>query len=101
MNQAQHLFKQTQQACQMMGFHLSDLSNVFDLDNDAIDPNSQQGELARTLIHICQLLQALMGYAAMKSFMFCENKNTKGMPIEQIKMPGGIEAIHAYLDAIP
>lgn len=67
-----------------------------------LDPDSKAGELALLLIRCYRSLYALVGgdTAAMRHWMQTQNRDTGGVPAEQVRSVQGLVAVVEYLDAM-
>jgi hypothetical protein len=67
-----------------------------------LDPASKAGELALLLIRCYRSLFALVGgdSAAMRHWMRTPNRDTGGVPAEQVRSVQGLVEVVAYLDAM-
>ncbi len=67
-----------------------------------LDPNSKAGELALMLIRCYRSLYALVGGQpeAMRHWMQTANRDTGGIPAEQIGSVQGLNRVLEYLDAM-
>jgi hypothetical protein len=67
-----------------------------------LDPASKAGELALLLIRCYRSLYALVGGdpVAMQHWMHTRNRDTGGVPAEQVRSVQGLVAVVEYLDAM-
>lgn len=67
-----------------------------------LDPSSKAGELALLLIRCYRSLYALVGGdpAAMRHWMQTPNRDTGGVPAEQVRSVQGLVTVVEYLDAM-
>ncbi|MCG6940876.1 MAG: MbcA/ParS/Xre antitoxin family protein [Thiohalocapsa sp.] len=67
-----------------------------------LDPASKAGELALLLIRCYRSLYALVGGdpAAMRHWMRTANRDTGGVPAEQVRSVQGLVTVVEYLDAM-
>lgn len=67
-----------------------------------LDPTSKSGELALLLIRCYRSLYALVGGdpVAMQHWMHTRNRDTGGVPSEQVRSVQGLVAVVEYLDAM-
>jgi hypothetical protein len=67
-----------------------------------LDPGSKAGELALLLIRCYRSLYALVGgdLAAMQHWMHTQNRDTGGVPADQVRSVQGLVAVVEYLDAM-
>jgi len=67
-----------------------------------LDPAGKAGELALLLIRCYRSLYALVGgdAAAMRHWMHTRNRDTGGVPAEQVRSVQGLVAVVEYLDAM-
>lgn len=105
------LAKAVLNAAEQMGLKQSDLSAVLGVhrtaisrmkQNQQLDPDSKQGELALLLIRIARALYALTGGDKdwIQHFMRMPNSQTGGVPLEQIKTIQGLMMVLRFVDAI-
>jgi hypothetical protein len=68
----------------------------------SLDPNSKPGELALLLIRVYRGLYPLVGGEpeTMRHWMHKENRDTGGVPAEQIRQVQGLIRVVEYLDAM-
>lgn len=71
-------------------------------DDFKLDPLSQEGKRALSLIRIYQVLYTLCGGDVdwMRYFMNSNNVATKGIPIQQIETVNGLQIVLQYLDEV-
>lgn len=83
-----------------LGLHRSGISRL--KSNPSLDPASKQGEIAMMIIRITRALHALTGgdSAWMQHFMHTPNKETGGIPAEQIATLTGLTTVLRFTDAI-
>ena len=69
----------------------------------SIDPDSEQGKRALSLIRISIALEMLNGGNVEMIHHFMRNKNflTRGVPVEQVQHPEGLVQILEFVEAIP
>ncbi len=67
-----------------------------------LEPASKAGELALLLIRCYRSLYALVGgdAAAMRHWMHTPNRDTGGVPAEQVRSVQGLVEVLTYLDAM-
>lgn len=67
-----------------------------------LDPASKSGELALLLIRCYRSLYALVGgdQASMRHWMHTANRDTGGVPAEQVQSVAGLIRVVEYLDAM-
>ena len=67
-----------------------------------LDPDSQAGELALLVIRCYRSLYALVDgdAAAMRHWMHTANRDTGGVPAEQVRSVQGLVGVVEYLDAM-
>ena len=67
-----------------------------------LDPTSKAGELALLLIRAYRSLYALVGGdpSAMRHWMHTPNRDTGGVPAEQVRSVQGLVGVVEYLDAM-
>jgi hypothetical protein len=67
-----------------------------------LDPAGKAGELALLLIRCYRSLYALVGgdAAAMQHWMHTQNRDTGGVPAEQVRSVQGLVSVVEYLDAM-
>ncbi|WP_058558034.1 MbcA/ParS/Xre antitoxin family protein [Thiohalocapsa sp. ML1] len=67
-----------------------------------LDAHSKSGELALLLIRCYRSLYALVGgdAVAMQHWMHTQNRDTGGVPAEQVRSVQGLVAVVEYLDAM-
>ena len=67
-----------------------------------LDPTSKAGELALLLIRGYRSLYALVGGdpAEMRHWMHTPNRDTGGVPVEQVRSVQGLVSVVEYLDAM-
>lgn len=70
------------------------------IKEDGIDPDSEVGVVAKTVIEIYRKLYGLMGGHGMSHWMQTKNRHTGGIPAKQIKTLEGREIILEYLDTM-
>lgn len=70
--------------------------------NRGLDPAGKAGELALLLIRCYRSLYALVGgdETAMQHWMHTRNRDTGGIPAEQVRSVQGLVAVVEYLDAM-
>ncbi|WJW75568.1 MbcA/ParS/Xre antitoxin family protein [Thiohalobacter sp. IOR34] len=101
------LAQATLNAAKALGVALQDLQSIIgkhpsNIRRHGLDPASKPGELALLLIRIYRGLYALVGgdAAAMKHWMRTPNRDTGGIPAEQIRSVPGLLEVLVYLDAM-
>ena len=99
-NSAAQLGLKQDQLGAVLGVHRTIISRL--KANPSINPNSKQGELAMMLIRITRSLSALTGGDKewMQHFMHTPNKETGGIPAEQIATITGLVTVLQFTDAI-
>lgn len=89
-----------------LGLSQSRLGTIIGRDRTSlhrgIDPESKSGELALLLIRCYRGLYALVGgdEATMRHWMKTENRDTGGVPADQITQVQGLVRVVEYLDAM-
>lgn len=83
-----------------LGVHRSAVSRL--KHSTTLDPDSKQGEIAMMLIRITRALYALTGgdKAWMQHFMRTPNRETGGIPKEQIATLTGLTTVLQFTDAV-
>ncbi|ANB03463.1 MbcA/ParS/Xre antitoxin family protein [Ectothiorhodospira sp. BSL-9] len=84
----------------VLGVHRTAVSRL--KQNPALDPQSEQGELALLLIRLAREVFALAGgdQAWVRHFMRSPNKVTGGIPVRQIETARGLMGLLQFVDAI-
>ena len=84
----------------VIGVHRTAISRL--KQNQSLDPQSKQGELALLFLRLARSLYAATGGDAewMRHFMTTKNNVTGGIPIEQIKQIQGLMNVLRFVDGI-
>jgi len=102
----QVLSKALLNAAEVMGLTQLDIAAVIGLDHSVlyqgISPDSKAGELAKLFIRCYRSLYVLVGgdQEQMAHWMHTYNKQTQGIPADQIKKDIGLSCVLDYLNAI-
>ena len=106
-DQARVLGEATLNAVRALGLTQGDLQAVIgrhpsNVRRHGIDPATKAGELALLLIRVYRGLFALLGGdgPTMRHWMHTANRDTGGIPAEQIRSIQGLTEVVAYLDAL-
>lgn len=89
-----------------LGLSQEQLGTIVGRDRTAfsrgLDPESKSGELALLLIRSYRSLAALVGgdVATMRHWMYTANRDTGGVPAEQVRSVQGLLRVTEYLDAM-
>jgi transcriptional regulator with XRE-family HTH domain len=88
------------EVAEAIGIHRTAFSRL--KRNPSLDPASKEGELALIIISVARALFALTGgdESWIKRFMRSPNKQTGGIPAEQIASIEGLMSVRRYVDAI-
>lgn len=104
---ARVLAEATLNAAKELGLTQSDLQAVIgkhpsNIRRHGIDPDSKTGELALLLIRLYRSLYALLGGdpKVMRHWMHTVNRDTGGIPAQQVHSVSGLAEAVAYLDAL-
>ncbi len=104
---ARVLAEATLNAARALGITQSELQKIIgkhpsNIRRHGIDPESKSGELALLLVRLYRSLFALLGGddGAMRHWMHTANRDTGGIPTEQIRTVQGLAEAAAYLDAL-
>ena len=93
-------------AGQVLGLSRQQLGEVIGRDRTSIargvEPASKAGELALLLVRCYRSLYALVGGdpQAMRHWMHTPNRDTGGVPAEQVRTVQGLTRVLEYLDAM-
>jgi hypothetical protein len=93
-------------AGRLLGLSQADLSTIVGKDRTSIarglDPGSKSGELALLLIRCYRSLHVLVGGDPrdLRHWMHTENRDTGGIPAEQVRTVQGLTRVLEYLDAM-
>ncbi|MCF7992878.1 MAG: MbcA/ParS/Xre antitoxin family protein [Thiohalocapsa sp.] len=93
-------------AAQVLGLSRQQLGEVIGRDRTSIargiEPHTKAGELGLLLIRCYRSLYALVGGDAdvMRHWMHTENRDTGGIPAEQVRTVQGLTRVVEYLDAM-
>lgn len=93
-------------AAQVLGLSRQQVGEVIGRDRTSIargvDPRTKSGELALLLIRCYRGLYALVGGdpSVMRHWMQTENRDTGGIPAEQVRTVQGLTRVVEYLDAM-
>ncbi|MGC6473125.1 MAG: MbcA/ParS/Xre antitoxin family protein [Candidatus Puniceispirillaceae bacterium] len=105
------LTKATFRVAQQLGLNQTELGAVLGMDrssvsrlktNAGLDPQTKEGELALLLFRLGRELSSLTDAdpAWIQHFMRTANKETNGVPAEQIKTIIGLVSVLRFVDAI-
>ncbi len=101
------LAETTLNAARGLGVTQSELQKIVgkhpsNIRRHGIDPESKSGELALLLVRLYRSLFALLGgdTGAMRHWMRTANRDTGGVPTEQVRTVQGLAEAVAYLDAL-
>jgi hypothetical protein len=93
-------------AGKLLGLTQAELGEIIGRDRTAfsrgLDPASKAGELALLVVRCYRSLFALTGgdAAAMRHWMHTDNRDTGGVPAEQLRSVPGLVRVLEYLDAM-
>lgn len=93
-------------AGRLLGLSQADVSTIVGKDRTSIarglDPGSKSGELALLLIRCYRSLYVLVGGdpRVLRHWMHTENRDTGGIPAEQLRTVQGLTRVLEYLDAM-
>ncbi len=93
-------------AGRLLGLSQADLGVIVGKDRSSIarglDPRSKSGELALLLIRCYRSLHVLVGGrdADLQHWMHTENRDTGGVPAQQVRSVQGLTRVLEYLDAM-
>ncbi len=106
-DRARVLGEATLNAVRALGLTQGDLQAIIgrhpsNVRRHGIDPATKAGELALLLIRVYRGLFALLGGDArsMRHWMHTANRDTGGVPAEQLRSIQGLAEVVAYLDAL-
>jgi len=93
-------------AGRLLGLSQTDLGVIVGKDRSSIarglDPQSKSGELALLLIRCYRSLYVLVGGegADLRHWMHTKNRDTGGVPAQQVRSVQGLTRVLEYLDAM-
>ncbi|HYN77538.1 MAG TPA: MbcA/ParS/Xre antitoxin family protein [Lamprocystis sp. (in: g-proteobacteria)] len=93
-------------AGRLLGLSQAEIGEVVGKDRTSItrglDPASKSGELALLLIRCYRSLYVLVGgeSADLRHWMYTQNRDTGGVPAQQVRSVQGLTRVLEYLDAM-
>lgn len=93
-------------AGRLLGLSQAEVGEIVGKDRTSIarglDPASKSGELALLLIRCYRSLYVLVGGQAadLRHWMYTENRDTGGVPAQQVRSVQGLTRVLEYLDAL-